>query len=115
MVSITDDEKTEVIQGTELIINKNVQDLYKIKRTFDICSDHLSTFGYVSFKPIWEGLCDLKSRGIHVRLITEVTSQNLYYCKKLATITEVRHLGRVKGNFGKADGVDYRATAKIDE
>lgn len=52
---------------------------------------------------------------MHVRLITETTSQNLGYCKKLATITEVRHLDNVKGNFGIADGIDYRATAKIDD
>jgi hypothetical protein len=107
--------KTEVIQGTDAIINKNVQDLYKIKQTFDICSDHLSAFGYVSFKPVWEGLCDLNKRGIRIRLITELTSQNLEYCKKLTTISEVRHLDNVKGNFGISDGIDYRATAKLDE
>lgn len=115
MVSISAEEKTEVIQGTETIISKNVQDLYKIRRTFDICSDHLSTFGYVSFKPVWQGLCDLKRRNVYVMLITEITPQNLEYCKKLAAIAEVRHLDRVKGNFGIADGIDYRATAKIDD
>jgi hypothetical protein len=107
--------KTEVIQGTDAIINNNVRDLYKIKKTFDICSDRLSTFGYVSFKPVWEGLCDLNERGVQIRLITEITAQNLEYCKKLSTITEVRHLDNVKGNFGISDGIDYRATAKLDE
>ncbi len=60
-------------------------------------------------------IVDLKNRGIKTRLITEITKDNLSYCKELIKLTtEVRHLEDVKGNFTISDRSIYQATAVGD-
>ncbi|HEX5519591.1 MAG TPA: HAMP domain-containing sensor histidine kinase, partial [Candidatus Nitrosocosmicus sp.] len=54
-------------------------------------------------QPIWNGLVSLKKKGIKIRAITEVTLDNIYYCKKLMEVGELRHLDGVRTNFGIAD------------
>jgi len=40
-----------------------------------------------------------KRRGVNFRYVTEVTNDNLSYCKELSEFAEVRHLNGVRGNF----------------
>ena len=54
---------------------------------------------HVLYKPIWDGLVSLKKRGIKIRCITEVTLDNIHYCKKLLEVSEIRHLDGVRTNF----------------
>ena len=44
-----------------------------------------------------------------------MTKENISYCKQIMEIAELRHLEGIKGNFGIADGVDYRATATLQK
>ena len=44
-----------------------------------------------------------KKRGIKSRCVTEVTPENIVYCKKIQGICELRHLDGVRMNFGIAD------------
>ena len=63
-----------------------------------------------------------KRRGVNFRYITEVTKDNLSYCKELSEFAVVRHLNGVKGNFeiskirikGEWKG-EYIATATLQE
>ena len=57
----------------------------------------------------------MKNRGVKLRFISEITKDNLSYCKELMKIGEVRHLDEVKGNFGIADERLYHAGATADE
>jgi signal transduction histidine kinase len=109
-----DDEITEIIRGSETILDKNTQDLKTINTKLDICSDHLSVYGYAMFDPVWKGLYNTYARGVTIRLLTEITKDNIDHCKKLCSIAEVRHIDNIKGNFGIGDESDYRATPKID-
>jgi hypothetical protein len=36
--------------------------------------------------PIWEGMKDLKNKGVRLRWITDITKENLDYCKELMRI-----------------------------
>jgi two-component system, OmpR family, sensor histidine kinase VicK len=108
-------EKTEVICGSENIINRALEGLSKAKKRFDNCSDDSSPSAYVSTKPMWQGLLDLKNRGVKIRFITQITKENISYCKQIMKVTELRHLEGVKGNFGIADGIDYRGTATVEK
>jgi two-component system, OmpR family, sensor histidine kinase VicK len=65
-------------------------------------------------------------RGVSFRYVTEVTKDNLSYCKELSEFAEVRHLNGVKGNFeiskirikGEGKGErkgEYIATATLQE
>jgi signal transduction histidine kinase len=42
---------------------------------------------------------DAKGRDVKLRYITEITTENISYCKELKKIAEVRHLDGIKGNF----------------
>ena len=61
-----------------------------------------------------------KNRGVNLRYVTEVTEENILYCKELSKFAEIRHLNGVRGNFevsrneisGKGE---YIATATLQE
>ena len=57
----------------------------------------------VSHEPIWNGYIKLKKRGIKLRCVTEVTINNIQYCKKFMEIAEIRHLEGIRTNFAIAD------------
>jgi two-component system, OmpR family, sensor histidine kinase VicK len=40
-----------------------------------------------------------KNRGVNFRYVTQITDDNLSYCKELSKFAELRHLSGVKGNF----------------
>jgi len=108
-------ETTEVIDGTENVINKLIEGFSKIKEQFDNCIDHTCPSAYVSTKQVWDRCLELKERGVNLRFITEVTKENVPYCKEMMKVAELRHLDAIKGNFGIADGKDYRATANMQD
>ena len=104
------EEKTEVIYGAENIINDTIERLSGSKECIDACMDSIapSTF-VIPNHPITQVFRESKERGI--RLIAEITKNNIGYCKELMKISELRHLDEVKGNFGIVDRIHYRATA----
>jgi two-component system sensor histidine kinase VicK len=58
---------------------------------------------------------DAKSRGVRLRYLTEITNDNLPYCKELIKIVdELRHLEGIKGNFMISEG-EYLAPVVLDE
>ena len=47
-----------------------------------------------------KGFIDAKNRGVYLRYLTEITKDNLSYCKQLIKIVhELRHLDGIKGNY----------------
>jgi signal transduction histidine kinase len=108
-------EKTEVIEGTEEVINKLIEGFSKIRETFDNCIDSSCPLAYVSTSTVWDRCIELNQRGVKLRFITEITRENISYCKEMMKISEVRHLDKVKGNFGIADKKDYRGVADMEE
>jgi len=49
---------------------------------------------------IKKAFLDAKSRGVRLRYLTEITNDNISYCKELIKIVdELRHLDGIKGNF----------------
>lgn len=108
-------EETEVIEGTEAVFNKLVDGFSKIRLTFDNCIDASCPSAYVATAPVWEQVKQLNQRGVKIRFISEITKENIAYCKAIMEIAELRHLDQVKGNFGIADKKDYRAVANMEE
>src|ERR687890_2371907 len=54
----------------------------------------------ILIEPIKKAFLDAKSRGIRLRYLTEITKDNIAYCKELAIIVdELRHLDGIKGSF----------------
>ena len=111
--STTDvEEKTEDVYGDENIINDTLRIYSILKRSLDICNDSRGPSMFViPNHPVTKAYRELKERGIRLRFIAEITKDNIVDCRELMKTCELRHL-EVKGNFGIADGIYYRASAK---
>ena len=57
---------------------------------------------------------DLKARNVQSRYITDITKDNIEYCKELMQISELRHLNEIKGNFALSEKA-YTASATLQE
>jgi hypothetical protein len=55
----------------------------------------------------------LKSRGVKLRWITDITEENLDWCKEFMKIVEIRHLDKIEGAFGIHDRKYYLASANV--
>src|ERR687892_1603007 len=110
------EEKTEVMNGAENIVNETLELLSAAKESVDNCIDSTApSIFLIPNHPVTKMFRDLKKKGIRLRFIAEITKTNIEYCKELMEICELRHLDEVKGNFGIMDGIYYRASAKTIE
>jgi signal transduction histidine kinase len=80
----------------------------------NVCADSLAPSVAMGVEPIKECYENLKSRQVKVRWITEITKDNLSYCRALMQYAELRHLDGIKGNFGVSDTA-YIATATLNK
>ena len=92
-----------------------MQDLYKVREKFDSCFDKIGPSVIVTIEPIWKELIELKKRAGKIRLLTEITKDNIPFCKELMKIGELRHFDGVKVNFAILDGKEYQATIIHEE
>jgi two-component system, OmpR family, sensor histidine kinase VicK len=76
--------------------------------------DHTRPELALSIKPIRTSFLDAKDRGVKLRYITEITTENISHCKELMEIAEVRHLDGIKGNFMVSEN-EYLAPAATRE
>lgn len=105
-------EKTEILYGLENIINRIIQTMPLIKKGVDNCGDSNLPGIFVSTLPVMNAYKALKSRGIRLRFITEITKGNISDCKKIMEFAELRHLDGVKGNIGVTDN-EFMANAAV--
>jgi two-component system sensor histidine kinase VicK len=108
-------EKTDVIYGMENIINITLNRFSLTKYRIDSCIDKSNPKTIITTEPIVNGIIENNKRGIKSRVITEVTQNNILYCRELMKLSiELRHLDDIKGNFSISDGAMYQATAMGD-
>lgn len=100
-------ETVEIIRGSENLENLVLATLSGIRESFDSCLDHIGPSMQVGNVQQWNTISQLKNKGIKLRLITEVTKENLSYCKKMIKHAEVRHIDAAKGNFMICDKKKY--------
>ncbi|MGC2426477.1 MAG: histidine kinase dimerization/phospho-acceptor domain-containing protein, partial [Nitrososphaeraceae archaeon] len=106
-------EKTEVLYGLDSIMNKTLQFLSKAGK-IDICGDDKAVPAIVEVKAYKQLLSEVKSRGIKVRYITDVTKDNLNYCKELMNfVDDIRHLDGIKANFSISEAEYLASTTTI--
>jgi hypothetical protein len=74
------------------------------KRKNEASIDNSGPAIHIMYEPIWNGLLQLKEKGVKIRGVTEITTDNISYCKKLMEVCELPHLDGVRTNFGIADG-----------
>lgn len=73
----------------------------------DTCYDLMGPSIISTDRRIMKAVLELINRGIKIRLITDVTKENINYCKDLSKVSEIRHIEGIKGNFGIIDEKEY--------
>ena len=105
-------EKTEILYGPKNVMDILLQFLSKANR-IDSCGDYKGPS--VSIEAYKNLLVDLKTRGIKFRYVTDITKENISYCKELIEFSdELRHLDGIKANFSVSE-TEYIATATLQE
>ena len=106
-------ETTEILRGVE-DTTRAVVLFFTNANWVSVCADSLAPSVAMGVEPIKECYENLKSRQVKVRWITEITKDNLSYCRALMQYAELRHLDGIKGNFGVSDTA-YTATATLNK
>jgi signal transduction histidine kinase len=106
-------ETTEILRGIE-DTTRAVVLFFTNANWVSVCADSLAPSVAMGVEPIKECYENLKSRQVKVRWITEITKDNLSYCRALMQYAELRHLDGIKGNFGVSDTA-YIATATLNK
>jgi len=109
-----DSEKTEVLYGFEKTTETIMKFLNSAEVSMNICADYTGPSVAMGVEAFRKGLYELKTRNVQSRFITEITKDNIKYCKELMQITELRHLDRNKGNFALSEK-GYTASATLQE
>ena len=89
----TDSEKTDMTLN-DIVCNAN--------KDLCICGD-FTLPDFILTERIRQTFQDAKAKGIRIRLITEITRDNLSSCKQIKKFAEVRHLEKIIGNFAIND------------
>jgi two-component system, OmpR family, sensor histidine kinase VicK len=105
---------TEIVYGSDKVVDRFVHFMQKAQRRIDVCVDNTRPLLAIEFKHIKDAFIDAKRRGVTIRYITEITKDNLSYCKELMSVVELRHLEGIKGNF-YVTGDEYVAPSTFHE
>jgi signal transduction histidine kinase len=108
-------EITQVHHDLEDIVNCALSILQRITRSHDLCLDKWGPSAVLGSRIVRNAFESVNNRGARIRLITEVSKENLVYCKEFTAFAEVRHLQKVMGNFSISDAKWYTASSVSDK
>ena len=94
---------TEIIYGSEAVIETVLHAISSIKERLDIIMDITSISIIASNERLMDAYVRLKDRGVKIRNITEITIDSLPYLKKMMSFAEVRHIDEITGSFGVSE------------
>jgi signal transduction histidine kinase len=108
-------KKSEILYGIEKAVGRGVYFMSNVKERMDICFDHNAPSIVVKIQEYKDGYNDIRRRGGKIRAFTEITKDNVAYCKELMKIVdELRHLDGVKGGIAVSE-TEYMATTILEE
>src|SRR5215216_703176 len=101
-------EQTEMLIGAE-VTTKRMSELFSnVSRKFDSCAN--STAPSIAMTIFRDAYKSMKSRGIKIRWVTDITKDNLTHCKDLMQYAEVRHISHLNENFRMSETEYIEAT-----
>ena len=108
-------ERTEVLYGSENVLDALLQFIFKSK-TINSCGDSRAPSLVIEIKEYRKLLTELKKRKIKIRYITDISKDNLVYCKDLMNFyAEIRHLEGMKANFSISESEYIASSTLIQE
>jgi signal transduction histidine kinase len=106
---------SEILYGIENAVGRGVYFMSNVKERMDICFDHRAPSIVVGVEEYRNGYLDIRKRGGKIRAFTEITKDNIQYCKELIKLVdELRHLDGVKGGIAVSE-TEYMATTILQE
>ncbi|AIF84387.1 signal transduction histidine kinase [Candidatus Nitrososphaera evergladensis SR1] len=104
--------KTEVLREAKDTTERVMHFFLNCRERMDACANSTAPSIAISvFKDAYE---NMKKRGVKTRWVTEITRDNLPYCKKLMEYAQVRHVDGFYGNFGVSETEYISATTVIE-
>ncbi len=86
-----------------------------VKKKMDIWFDNRAPSIVINIDEYRNGYGDIKRRGGKIRLLTEITSENVNYCKQLMNLVdELRHVDGIKGGLAVSE-TEFMATTILEE
>ena len=105
--------KTEILDGTENVMRRAVSFMSNVKEKMDIFFDYRAPSTVVGVKEYRRGYIELKKRGVKIRVLTEITKENVKDCKELIKlVSELRHLDGIIGGMVVNES-EYLATTVL--
>lgn len=105
--------RTEVLHGSEKVMVAVLQFTKRANTRIDACVDHTRPSLAIEIERIKSSFLNASKRGVKFRYLTEITPDNIHYCKQLIEIVdELRHLDGIKGNFYISES-EYIAPARL--
>jgi phosphatidylserine/phosphatidylglycerophosphate/cardiolipin synthase-like enzyme len=101
------DGRIKIIDGPENITNFMLQSYPRAKEKMDNCYDWMGPGIISTDQRIMKAALEMVNRGIKIRLLTDITKENMNYCKDLMKVSDIRHIEGIKGNFGIMDEKEY--------
>lgn len=109
-------EKTEVYYHPFDVVNTVIKFIDNATGRIDGCVDHTRPSLLIDIEALRMTFNEARKRGIKIRFVTEMTDDNITYCKELmrSSVNELRHLDGIKGNFYVSEK-EYVSPATVHE
>ena len=103
-----------MLSGEQNVMN-TILHFLSISDRIDSCGDYKAPSLIIEVEAYKKLLVDLKAKDIKLRYITNITKDNIQYCKELLKFAkEVRHLDGIRANFSVSE-TEYMASATLQE
>jgi two-component system, OmpR family, sensor histidine kinase VicK len=113
--SSSPEKRSEILYGVDNAVGRGVYFMSNVKKRMDIYFDHRAPSIVVEIEEYRNGYKDIRKRGGKIRAFTEITNDNINYCKELIKLVdELRHLNGVKGGLAVSE-TEYMATTVLEE
>jgi signal transduction histidine kinase len=97
---ITEKPGFHIIYGIDNVMHTQLELISNARRRLEICVENTQPNLAIESRQMRQRFLDNKAKGIKIRYLTEITKDNLYYCKELLSmVDELRHLDSIRGNF----------------
>lgn len=97
-------EVTKIIRGDKKVLEVASRFISNASTRIDACVDQTRPVLGTDVSQIRTLILDSHNRGVRLRCITEITANNVHYCKQLLDIVdELRHLDNIVGTFYVSD------------
>jgi hypothetical protein len=107
-------ERTELLCGIEKNANAIMDFINNSNYRYDVYADSKGPSLVIKIEAIRKSYIEFVRRGGRIRFITEVTRENLNYCKDIMKLVELRHIEGIKG-IVRINEKEYQSNLAVQE